>query len=253
MMKARITDLYDDGALPDTRFIGAEGFCLVIDVDGGRTMFGAGHRDRYLRNNLDAAEFDTDALERVVIPDGTSSRAGAISEVLSGRSSPLEIMASEQAWGTQDILRRPAVRIRAESEDMANRVTIDDWTKVSEHLHITPPIGGELFLVIRGALGPIVVSGACSCGVSKVFEVVRGKFGRDPVGFIGAFRTGRREDRTADAAAAEFERSGTTLLYLNHCTGVRGINRVRTHLGLAAVKDLYAGQTVEVHNLLRFR
>lgn len=254
-MKATLRMLYDEGALPMTGYIGAEGFSMVVDVDGESTMFGVGRRPRYMANNLNQAEFETDALTRIVIPDPAVQRAGGLQAVLAERERPIEVLASPETWAAQPrgLPRRGGIVVPAESEEKVVRTEVSEWTKLSEHLWASAPIGGETFLVIRGALGPVVLSACCACGVTEMFSSARTRFERDPVGFVGAFRVGKgkRGDATADAAAAEFQSSRTSMIYLNHCTTDRGINRVRADLGLDAVRDFYVGQTVEVNDLLR--
>ena len=67
MDEAKITVLYDEGAMEGTTYIGAVGFSLLIDVDGERTMFGTGRRERYLADNLYTAEIEADSIDRVVV------------------------------------------------------------------------------------------------------------------------------------------------------------------------------------------
>ena len=47
-----------------------------------------------------------------------------------------------------------------------------------------------------------------------------------------------------DLYAEYLQNTGCRSLYLNHCTGITGINRLRVTLGLKGVNDFYTGQSL---------
>jgi 7,8-dihydropterin-6-yl-methyl-4-(beta-D-ribofuranosyl)aminobenzene 5'-phosphate synthase len=55
---------------------------------------------------------------------------------------------------------------------------------------------------------------------------------------------GNKEKAKAEAIASLFTERNCNVLYLNHCTGVKGMMYLRTVLGLKGVNDFYVGSTV---------
>ncbi|MDC7950561.1 MBL fold metallo-hydrolase [Methanomassiliicoccaceae archaeon COG_1] len=240
-MSAELTDIYDDGALPNTGFIGADGFSVVIDVDGERTLFGAGRRVRYMQHNMSDAEVEADSLTRLVVPCGTADCAGAVDAVLRDRCGKLPILAPAEAWGARSRLSRSGISPGPEYADRFERSDVSGWVGLSPRLLLTPSIGGEVFAVVLCRRGPVIVGARCACGPAEVISEVRSHLDSAPIGYVGGILSGRG-DALADAAAEAIK--DMDFLYLNHCTGERGINRIRRRLGLGAVNDLYAGQRI---------
>lgn len=240
-MSAELTDIYDDGALPNTGFIGADGFSVLIDVDGERTLFGAGRRVRYMQHNMSGAEVEADSLTRLVVPCGTADCAGAVDAVLRDRCGKLPILAPAEAWGARSRLSRFGISPGPEYADRFERSDVSGWTGLSPRLLLTPPMAGEVFAVVLCRRGPVIVGARCACGPAEVISEVRSHLDSAPLGYVGGILSGRG-DALADAAAEAIR--DMDFLYLNHCTGEKGINRIRRRLGLGAVNDLYAGQRI---------
>lgn len=248
-MKARILCVYDEGALEATPFIGAKGASMLIEVDGQRTLFGTGMRSRYLAHNMDHLEIDPESLDRVVVSHGHRDHVGGLGAVLSARRSPIGILASPSSAGRKGPIRSHGIRIPSELADMARVGYVEDWTALSDNLHITPPLpfpgGDECFLVLTTADGPVVLSGCSHCGPEAVAETVRDRFGRDPRAYIGGLHIVRRDKVRARAAAEFFKGIGCSDLRLNHCTCPAAITDIRGVLGSDAVGDFHVGMAAE--------
>ena len=99
MDEAKVSVLYDEGAVEGTTYIGGKGLSMLIDVDGERTLFGTGLRPRYLSNNLYVADVDPDSITRVVISHGHADHWAGITGLLRQRESPVKVYATADAWG----------------------------------------------------------------------------------------------------------------------------------------------------------
>ena len=99
--------------------------------------------------------------------------------------------------------------------------------------------------MISSSSGPLLISGCCHPGLDHVFEAVKAKFGRYPTALIGGLHILKKQDKLADLYAQYLKDVDCRRLYLNHCTGVNGINRMRVTLGLKGINDFYAGQSIE--------
>ncbi len=250
MDEAKITCIYDEGAMESTLFIGAKGFSVMIEVDGEKTLFGVGRRSRYLSANLYESEIDPESISRVVISHRHIDHWGALPGLLRSRKAPLEIYAPASAWGTKTMLGATGIYLSADHEGQYVKKDVSDWIQLSEHLFISHPLkfhqgeGDEVFVVIKGKNGPILISGCCHCGLDHAFDMVKDRFGEYPNAVIGGLHIGEKKDKLADIYAEYLKTIGCKHLYLNHCTGVFGIGRLRVTLGLHDVNDFYVGQTV---------
>ena len=250
MDEAKITVLYDEGAVEGTTYIGGRGLSMLIEVDGERTLFGTGLRPRYLANNLYVAEVDPDSITRVVVSHGHADHWGAITGLLRQRDGPVKVFAPADAWGEKVFLGATGIYVPSEHREKVTREDVAGWTQLSEHLFLSLPMafhkgnGTEIFAVLVTKNGPVLISGCCHCGLDHIFEAVKDRFGAYPVGVLGGLHLGERKDQLADLYAQYLQTMGCRILYLNHCTGVFGINRLRVTLGLKGVNDFYTGQSV---------
>lgn len=251
MDKAKITAIYDDGAKEATSYIGAKGFSILIEVDGQRTLFGVGRKDRYLSNNLYVAGVETDSIDRAVISHGHPDHWAGLAALFRDREAKVPLYSTSSAWGVKKFLGTTGMCFGEAAMERIERNNVSDWVQLSEHLFITAPIrfhdgtGDELFVVLVTKNGPVVLSGCCHCGLDHVFDAVKEKFGSYPIGVIGGLHIGDRNSNLAAIYADYLEKMGCRHLYLNHCTGTSGISKLRFVLGLKGVNDFYAGESVE--------
>ena len=250
MDEAKITVLYDEGAMEGTTYIGAVGFSLLIDVDGERTMFGTGRRERYLADNLYTAEIEADSIDRVVVSHQHVDHWGALPALIRAREEKIDVFAPPSAWGEKKLIGATGMTFSATVMEKIERRDVAGWEQLSEHLFISAPIafhdgsGYEVFVVLKTRNGPVLMSGCCHCGVDHAFEAVKEKFGAYPIAVIGGLHLGGKKDRLADIYAEYLQTIGCRQLYLNHCTGEVGINRLRITLGLHGVNSFYVGQSL---------
>ena len=251
MDEAKITVLYDEGAAEGTTYIGAVGFSLLIEVDGERTLFGLGRRERYLSNNMYVADVEADSITRVVVSHNHIDHWGALPALARARGEKIDVYAPASAWGEKKIIGTTGMTFAPAVMEKVERKYVAGWVQLSEHLFITEPIafhdgsGYEVFMVLKSRSGPVLMSGCCHCGLDHVFEAVKEKFGAYPVAVIGGLHLGGKKDRLADLYAEYLQTIGCRHLYLNHCTGEIGIGRLRVTLGLKGVNSFYVGQSVD--------
>lgn len=248
-MNAKITVLYDEGALENTPYIGAKGSAYIIDVDGERTLFGAGLRPRYMRSNMNSMGVDADGFDRVIIPDADKDEWGGIDGFLQGRGSPIRIMAPPSVWGEKKLFGSTGMYVGTNCAGKYEREDLEpSWSQISENLFVGV-FGNrdfeEAVAVIRAIDGPVVLSCRCMSGMQSIFEAVEERFKRKPVAFIGAIDTGRKNDALCDAVGNYLLEAGCTDLRFNHCTKALGIGRLRTVLGQEGVKDFFVGESAE--------
>lgn len=251
MENAKVTVIYDEGALEGTTFVGAKGFSLMIDVDGEKTLFGTGMRKNYLSNNLYVAGVETSEIARVVVSHGHIDHWGALPAVFNERNEVVPLYSTASAWGEKKLFGSTGMTFDESNLAHIERHDVSDWVQLSEHLFITAPLGfhdgkgEELFMVLLTGSGPVLMSGCCHCGLDHIFDSVREKFSAYPVAVLGGLHIGERNDRLADLYADYVQKIGCKELYLNHCTCDKGIGRMRVTLGLNGVHEFYVGQSRE--------
>ena len=242
-MKAKITCVYDEGALPNTHLIGAIGMSIMIDADGKRFLFGLGHRPRYLENNMGELGIESDSVDAVVVSHNHMDHRGALDGFMRERTKPIDFYApascfaeERKRFGRTDGMYPPEGK-----EGLMYRNDVAGWTDLSEHVHISPPMtqngADECFLVVSTKVGPVLIVGCCHMGLDHAVDAVKERFGRIPAAVIGGLHIGKKNDRLADVYAGYLKDLGIKRLYLNHCTNERGIDRMRVTLGIDGVKD----------------
>ena len=122
MEEAKISVIYDEGAIEGTTYIGARGFSLLVEADGERTLFGVGRRPRYLTNNLYVADIDPDSVDRVVVSHGHADHWGAISGLLKERESPVKVYAPASAWGDKRMFGATGMFVPTDMEDKVEKI-----------------------------------------------------------------------------------------------------------------------------------
>ncbi len=247
-MEAKITVLYDEGALPGTSYIGARGSSFVIEADGEKTLFGLGLRPRYLENNMYVMGLNADSVTRAIVPDIHKEEWGGIEALLKPRDASLKVMAPSTVWGEKKMFGSTGMYVSGENSSKLDRDDLPPgWSQISEHLFVGV-FGAATFeeavLVIRAARGPVVVSCRCLSGMKSIFEAVEDRFRIMPVAFIGGIEVGKKNDPLCDAVGNYLKEVGCTDLRFNHCTGPAGVGRLRTVLGLDGLKDFYVGESV---------
>ncbi|MCL2318368.1 MAG: MBL fold metallo-hydrolase [Methanomassiliicoccaceae archaeon] len=248
-MEAKITSVYDEGAIERTPLIGAKGFAVLIEARGQKILFDTGMRGRYLLYNMSFLEVKPEEIDKVVISHGHTSHTGGVDDLLRNREKPLTIYAHPSAVGGKTLFRPKGIFIPKDQAGKADIIEINDWIEIADKVFISSPmeIGGgltEVFMVLLTRKGPVVISACSHAGVDTVMEAVKSRFGTYPYGYIGGVHMGKKDRKKAEEIAAIFEVKNCRVMYLNHCTGVNGIMYIRTILGLDEVKNFYVGTSV---------
>lgn len=248
LMEAKITSLYDEGSLVGTQLIGSRGLSIIVDIDGQRTLFGTGRKGRYLLHNMNQLEISLESIDRVIIPQEDVNYFGGLEDILKNRQSPLDVYVPHVPKNEKGF-RSKGLKLSQEELNKASFHPSDGWTNLSEHLSLTPIIDSssksECFLILNAEKGPIVISSCSYCGVSTVMNAVKDKMGQTPKGYFGGIHINKKS-LDADEIAQTFVSNNCDILYLNHCTGVKGISQLRVNMSLNAVKDFYVGTNVQL-------
>ncbi len=240
-MAVTITGVYDEGAIEDAPLIGAKGFSVLIDTEDARFLVDTGLRGRYLRHNLENLEIDPESIDALIVTQLHPDNCAAVNGLLEARESPLKIYGPEQMFVPKKGL--PIGRKMTVSEENMPKAVPDTdagWIEIAPEVAVTPFIGGERFVLVKGKRLTLV-SGRGAAGPAEPFKAVHDRFGRYPDAYLGSVLLEKKKKPVAASYANEFDACGCKVLYLNHATGRDGMLNLRTNLGLDGVNDFYVG------------
>ena len=249
-MIARIIGLYDEGAIVSTPLVGAKGFSVVVEIGDSKIMFDTGRVGRYLMTNMMHLDLKADSISKVVFSHGDKEYTGGLNGFLKDRETPVEVMYPSSAEGSKTMFGHKGVYVAPENSEKAILVTTEGWTEIVEGLHLSPAMRSgdgieESFMVLTVKKGPVVISACSSCGVDKIMDAVKERFGKDPVAYFGGVSIRKKEKAKASFIAKEFSSRGCNDLHLNHTTGIEGMMYLRMDLGLRGVEDFFVGSVSE--------
>ncbi len=247
-MEAKITSVYDEGAIEATQLIGAKGFSVLIEADGKRVLFDTGLRGRYLLHNLNYLEIEPDSIDAVVVSQAFADNSCGLDNLLKARTSPVDVYAMPGTYdGKKGLLSKGPSISEENLEKAVFHDTGSDWVEVVPGVSVTPAITtsdgyNETFLVVAATM-LTVISGRGFGGPEEVVRMVSDRYGRRVRAFVGGVQLEKKKKPIAERYAMFFRDNGVTELYLNHNTGRDGMTNLRVHLGLRGVHDFYVGST----------
>lgn len=247
-MDAKITCVYDEGALENTSFIGAKGTSFLIDIEGKMVLFDTGLRNRYLLHNLEYLDVSPDSIDAVVVSQAHPDNSRALDGLLGARTEPVDVYCLEGMYGSASGLLSRTVGLSEGNRPKAVFHPLGAWTDVVPGVAVTPVSYtedgyGEAFLVVEGRT-LTVVSGRGVGGPENVLKQVSSRYGRQVRTFVGSVYLEKAKKPVAELYAKVFADMGCTGLYLNHCTSRSGMTNLRVCLGLKGVDDFYVGQSL---------
>jgi len=248
-MKAKVLSVYDEGAVERTPLIGARGLSMLVEVDDELTLFDTGMRGNYLMHNMENLEIDPNAIRRVVLSHAHRTHTGGLPAFLEKRKEKVDVLmppgcgeATEKRFGLFTASAMP--KMSPDVSSKMNTVTVNEWTKLSDRLFVTAPLGGELFLVLMTKNGPVMMCGCCHSGIAEAVSHVKEASGKKVAAVIGGTHLAGMKRKEIHAIAETLKDSGPPMLHLNHCTGVAQKTYLREKLGLIGVKEFYAGTEI---------
>lgn len=244
-MKAKVLSVYDGGALEDTPYIGAEGFSVLVEVDGQRTLFDTGLRGRYLVHNLDFLEIKPDTIDRVVISHNHKRNIGGLWKLLENRTKPLDVYVNGSFQSMKKLFNRPLF-----SEDESSKINIhvmEGNTRFSDNLMAVGPFGKfeEFSLVLSSVNGPVVISSCYHCGTRCVLTEVESVFGKNPHYMIGGLHIRRPNQECVDPTVDVIKSFGSPRMSMCHCADYGSKTFLRVRLNLKNVEDFYVGTQLD--------
>jgi len=272
----RITNVYNDKALPNKGLRSGHGQSFHIVLGAEHILFDVGWRGRIFAQNLASLGISADEIDKLVFSHGHRDHTGALPSLLEARtvSTPIVVFGHPDAWEPKSVKRllfQFPFGIPKLNSDLAGKISLRrarEPVQIAERLSTTGEIPNrpeleakekrgfhrsngrwiwdrvidDLSLILQTQDGLVIVTGCCHAGVLNTCAKATELFHDRIEAIIGGTHMENFTKEEVSRVGKLLEtRYGTPELYLNHCTGDRAIGQLRNELGSGKVHDCYIG------------
>jgi 7,8-dihydropterin-6-yl-methyl-4-(beta-D-ribofuranosyl)aminobenzene 5'-phosphate synthase len=275
-MDVRITNVYNDKALPNKGLEIGHGQSFHITMGPEQILFDVGWKGKILLHNLSSLKIGANEIDKLVFSHGHRDHTGALPSFLRARTVATPI----DAFGHPDVSEPKSVKRRflrlpfglpKLSGENAKKINFR-WTK--EPVEIAPklfttgeirdrpePEGREkrglhksngrwewdrviddMSLIFQTKDGLVILTGCCHAGVLNTCARATALFSGNIKAIIGGTHLKNLTNEEVHHVGQILKNKyGTPELYLNHCTGGTQMGQLRGELGSEKVHDCHAG------------
>ncbi len=274
-MSVKLHVLVDNNSC-DERLRSEHGLSILIAGDSANVLFDTGRSAETLLHNAEVMGVDLASIEAAIVSHGHCDHTGALHAVAEAAPG-LAIYAHPDAFNRR-WANRPGEQLRDVScpHEMSKLTAagatfcavnapemIADWMVLSgpiggaQHAHtdfvirkademVHDPFVDELFCLVRGEDGWILITGCCHRGLKNMLRAAKFMSHGDPIAAIvgGLHLDKAGGDQLIDAGDL-LEAYGSPKIYPCHCTGDQAIGYLSRRFG-DKVRPISAGQTISV-------
>lgn len=244
----------------DPTLTGERGLSLLVRGQRGALLFDTGASGEVLLRNADTLRVDLSTVHEAVLSHGHADHAGGLG-ALTERSRPLRLYCGVGAFAGRYEERpgRPLESIGVPFSRMqltslgVTAIEIDSPTRLSDDVIVSGPIGGpawgpqqfavrrddelvrdtfadELFVMIHGRQGWVVLTGCCHRGPFNTLRLARFLAHDECItAVVGGLHLPCCRQEQLCQIAQRLDQVGRPDLYLGHCTGQEGLDFLITH------------------------
>lgn len=269
-MSVELTIVVENTA-PDDSLVGEVGLSVHVAAGGLDLMFDTGATPEALLANAPALSIDLTSVEGVVISHGHCDHTGGIDALLTAGSG-LRVHAHPGAfakrWSDRPGEQMVPIGWQSNSNALERQGAVFYPILAPELLGdgvlISGPIGGpqpeidrfvvrtedglirdtfadEVFLMLRGSDGWVILTGCCHRGLKNTLRT--GRFlarGEPIIAVVGGLHLAPANEEDLAAAVAALTEEGVERVYPCHCTGRRGSEYLAEHF-IGQVEPVHAG------------
>jgi 7,8-dihydropterin-6-yl-methyl-4-(beta-D-ribofuranosyl)aminobenzene 5'-phosphate synthase len=278
IMEVRITNVYNDNALPGRGFKAGHGESFHIAMEGKQVLLDVGWKGRKLMNNMKKLGMKADYIDKLVFSHGHLDHTDGLPTFLKARKTaePLQVI------GHPDILEPKSMKLLFFyvsagfphlASKLGEKVKFDlskESVEVLPNLHTTgeiplaerpekpgivsgvfhkvdgqrkwDPVLDDLSLILQSKDGLVVITGCCHAGLLNTCAKATRLFNRKIKAiFGGTHMLEYSEEDVEHVGEVLKDVYGTPELYLNHCTGNKAIEFLKRKFGSETVHDCYVG------------
>jgi 7,8-dihydropterin-6-yl-methyl-4-(beta-D-ribofuranosyl)aminobenzene 5'-phosphate synthase len=277
-MDVKIVNVYNDSVLLNKGLKGGWGNSFHITVGDRQVLFDVGYKGGTLMRNVHALGVDVNKIEKLVLSHAHRDHTGGLVSFLKARTlaKPLPIIAHPDVKEpksikilifhlpgglpklSEDMLRSTSFELTRNPTEVLPRLSTAGeiptaerteklgiaskaFHKVDGHREWDPVID-DLSLILQAKDGLVLVTGCCHAGLLNTCTRATKLFDKTIKAIIGGAHMLEYSNEDVKHVGDILENTySTPELYLNHCTGEKAINQLRTRFGSDIVHDCFAG------------
>ncbi len=280
-MDVKITNIYNNEVLPGKDLKSGHGECFHIAIGDKQVLLDAGWKGRKLTHNMKRLGIDADDIEKLVLSHGHRDHTGGLKSFLKMRTArkPVQIIAHPSALEpksakifvfhismglpklSKELTEKTEFRLTKDSVEVLPNLATTGEIPIAERLEkpgiVTSafhkvngrrewdPVIDDLSLVLQAKDGLVLVTGCCHAGLLNTCARATQLFNHRISAILGGNHMLEYSQEDVDHVGGVLEkRYGTPELYLNHCTGKKAIERLRSRFGTEVVHDCHVGTEV---------
>lgn len=274
----------NDTALPGSHLRIEHGLTFWIHNDAGVLLLDTGQSGDVLFHNLDVLALDPHIVKALAISHAHYDHTGGLTALAEHTLSKLPLYANADLLRPRFSHKEGKYRsiglpvnekwLRAHFslhlDDSPQQILQGVWTTgaITKHpyplgsskTHLIQHNSGyiadayydDLSIVIEVDEGLAVICGCCHAGLLNTLEQVQSTFNQPIVFIAGGTHLGSADDMMLEEIAHVIMDWGTVRhIYLNHCSGERAYNVLKSALGYAIVHPCPAGTKIDIEDDLR--
>jgi len=278
VVDVRILNVYNNEALPAKDLKSGHGASYHITNGDKEILFDVGWKDNKLMHNIHALGINVDKIDKLVFSHGHRDHADGLVSFLEARTAatPIPVIAHPDALEAksariwifnirlglpklgQELAKKVEFQLTKDSVEVLPKLFTTGEIPIAERpekpgivsgaFHKVDgrrewdPVVDDLSLVLQAKDGLVIVTGCCHAGLLNTCAKAIRLFGQRIKAIIGGTHMLEysREDVEHVGDALE-NLYGTPELYLNHCTGKKAIEQLRSRFESDVVYDCFVG------------
>ena len=280
-MDVKITNIYNNEVLPGKGLKSGHGECFHIAMGDRQVLLDVGWKGGKLTHNMKKLGINTDAIEKLVFSHGHMDHTGGLKSFLKMRTAqkPVQIIAHPSALEpksakifvfhipmglpklSKELTEKTEFHLTKDSVEVLPNLATTGEITIAERLEkpgiVTgafhkingrrewDPVIDDLSLVLQAKDGLVLVTGCCHAGLLNTCARATQLFNRKIIAILGGTHMLEYSQEDVDHVGEVLEKKyGTPQLYLNHCTGKKAIERLKSKFGTEVVHDCHVGTEV---------
>ncbi|MGA3191637.1 MAG: MBL fold metallo-hydrolase [Candidatus Bathyarchaeia archaeon] len=280
-MDVKITNIYNNEALPGKGLKSGHGECFHIAMGDKQILLDTGWKGGKLLHNMKRLGIDADYIDKLVLSHGHRDHTGGLKSFLGVRpvQKPVQIFAHPSAMEpksakiflfhismglpklSRELTKKAEFHLTKDSVEVLPNLVTTGEIPIAERLEkpgiVTgafhkvngrrewDPVIDDLSLILEAKDGLVLVTGCCHAGLLNTCARATRLFNGRIIAILGGTHMVEYSQEDVDHVGEVLEKVyGTPELYLNHCTGKDAIGRLRGKFGSEVVHDCHVGTEV---------
>ena len=281
-MHVKITSVYENEGNLQKNLKGSDGNAFLLEFENEKLLFDVGIKGKILLHNMGILEISPDSITKIVFSHGHLDHTWALPKLLENVSDShrIHVYGAENLREVKKLkllgLRTINVgfpKLKARLEEKIeyhlsfDPIIINPFIKTTGRISSRPEkygivgkivhfseeqwksdeIEDDLSLIVQSKNGLVIIGGCMHSGLLNTCSHVSKMFPGSKISTVigGTHMVGFSQEEIDYVSEQLREKYQIEKLYLNHCTGKKAIDRLRTNLGSDIVSSFHVGSTLE--------